>query len=106
MKFMSDDETYKQKDGNKTIVARIALAKLKVVALFIAKVSLSAITKFSDSDILTLLDSHFGVDIFTSYSSVLTGSAMTSGPFSRAALKKCTTFFLQLFMKNPNLAIR
>ena len=39
VKFKSDNDTYLQKKGIQTMVARIVLAKLKVIAVFIAKVS-------------------------------------------------------------------
>ena len=102
VKFKSDNETYKQKEGDQTIIERILLAKVKIVAEYIAEVDLDDLLNFSDSEISTLLDKHFGVDISTSYLTVLTGLAMTSVIFSRAALEKYTTSFLGALTENPN----
>ena len=86
VKFISDNDTYIQKDGIQLIVARIQLSKLKIIAEFIAECELGELLKFSDLEITTLLDKHFGVDISTSYSSVLKGLAMPIVVFSQPAI--------------------
>ena len=102
VKFISDNDTYIQKDGIQLIVARIQLSKLKIIAEFIAECELGELLKFSDLEITTLLDKHFGVDISTSYSSVLKGLAMPIVVFSQPAIQKYTTAFLQALTENPN----
>ena len=78
------------------MAARIALAKLKVVALFIASNH-----KISDSDILTLLDKLFRCGYI--HKSFLSSNCIGNDfwTFSRLALEKYNTFFLQSFMENP-----
>ena len=63
---------------------------------------MSEVLKFSDSQILQILDKHFGVATSTSYSTVLIALAMISGPFSRSAVEKYCTSFLQAITENPN----
>ena len=102
VKFKSDNDTYRQKNGNQKIIDRIQPAKLKIIAEYFAECELDELVNFTDLEISTLLDKQFDVDISTSYSTVLSGLAMTGFVFSRTAIQKYTTSFLQSLTENPN----
>ena len=103
VKFKSDNDTYRLKKGNQNIIDRIQPAKLKIIAEYFAECELDELVNFTDLEISTLLDKQFDVDISTSYSTVLSGLAMTGFVFSRTAIQKYTTSFLQSLTENSNV---